>query len=186
MPLRVPRRLPLPYLALGVSLAFVVGLATAAGITVTVGAAETGGAGSTHSTAWLLIWYQLGALEHVTTPSTPPGLVSTTESSPTVLPGADASYMLNAGTAGHSALDWVFNESIGVADKNLELMVTFTISTGAGPTITTIVAYVQTQSTPQPMANHFTFYWDSGSVSAISLNFEEEVSQGCSGGAGTC
>ncbi len=188
MPLRVPGRLPLAYVVLGVFVAFAVGLATGAGITVTNGAAETGGAGTTHTGAWLAFWDQIGALEHVTTPATPPALVSTTDGSPTVLPGASTSYMIDAGTAGHAALEWVFNETkITPFPTNNEVMVTFTISTGAGPTITTIVAFVETQGTPPPIAGlQFTFYWDSGSAGAISLNFEEQVSQFCSGGAGTC
>lgn len=185
MPLAVRGRLPLLYVALALALAFGVGLATAVGITITTGAAETGGAGSTHPGVWLSWWDQTDAIERINTPATPPTLISTTEGTPTVLPSASASYMINAGTAGHTALAWVINETPGIS-TNRELMLTFTVSTGGGPTITTIVAYVQMQG-GSPATNWvYTFYWDSGSGSAISLNYMEEFSQRCSGGAGSC
>jgi hypothetical protein len=185
MRLWMQRKIRLAYVCVAVALAFGAGLATAVGLTVTAGPAENGG-GSQHPGVWLPYWEQFGAVDNLTIPAAPPALISTTDATPTVLPSANTAYRLDAATAGHTALVWVFNETDNGFNANRELMLTFTISTGAGPAITSITAYIETQAAGPGSAWKFTFYWDSGSAGAIALNSEEEVSELCSGGAGTC
>ena len=181
----IRKKIRLAYVVVAIAIAFGAGLATAVGLTVTAGPAENGD-GSHHAGAWLQYWDQIGAIDNLSTPATPPALISTSAASPTTLPSASTDYMIDAGTGGDTALVWTFNETDNGFNANRELMLSFTVSTGAGPTITTIVAYVETQAAGPTPDWEFTFYWDSGSALAISLNSEEEVSQLCSGGAGTC
>ena len=70
---------------------------------------------------------------------------------------------------------------------NTELELSFTLSTGVGPTITTVTVYVVTQAAVPGAPVTFGFYYDLGSAAAatIQLNSVTEIAQQCSA-VGTC
>jgi hypothetical protein len=182
-PKRFPRRTV--YVATAFTLlAVVAGFGLAASFTVTQGPAIAGG-GEYHATNSIPWWTESSAgiaIVQTPVPATLSGVVGT----PTVLAGAAASYSINAATANDVGQYWKFSEATTVT-VNTELELAFTVSTGAVPAVTTVIAYVETQAAAPGAAITFTLYYDLGSpaTGTITLNSVSELVQECSA-VGTC
>jgi hypothetical protein len=172
------------YLATALAMAAVIGgWAMAASFTITNGTTETG-TGAYHTTAGLTYFAETA----VGIGSQPAGLttLSATVATPTVLAAAATTYAINAPTAADVVHFWKFTEAAG-APAATEIELQFTVSTGAGPTVTAITAFVETQAASPGAAVVFTLNYDLGSAAAgtIQLNSVLEISQQCSA-VGTC
>ena len=180
---RFPRRTV--YVATAFTLlAVVAGFGLAASFTVTNGPTINGG-GEYHATNSIAWWTEASAgVAIVQTPV--PATLSATAATPTVLAGAAASYSVNAATANDVGQYWKFTEAT-TAVVNTELEIAFTVSTGTTPTVTTAIAYVESQAAAPGAAITFTIYYDLGSpaTATITLNSVSELSQQCSA-IGTC
>jgi aryl-phospho-beta-D-glucosidase BglC (GH1 family) len=164
-------------------LAVVAGFGIAASFTVTSGPALAG-SGEYHATTSIAWWSETDVGVSVQ-PTALPTTASATVGSPTVLV-AGTSYGVNAAVANDVAQYWKFSEATTVS-VNTELEVSFTVSTGAGPTITTLTVYIETQAVAPGAAVTFGFYYDLGNAvtTTITLNSVTEISQQCSA-VGTC
>jgi hypothetical protein len=172
------------FLATALAMAAVLGgWALAAGITITTGNAETG-AGAYHATNALTYFTESA----VGLGSQPAGLttLSAVVATPTVLAAAATTYAINAPTAGDVVHFWKFTEAAG-APASTELELEFTVSTGAGPTVTQTTVYVETQAASPGAAIVFTLNYDLGNAATASITLDSvlEVSQQCSA-VGTC
>jgi hypothetical protein len=163
----------------------VTGFGVAAGLStqVTLGTSETGqGAFVTEHPLAYWTWQstQLG-----TVPAVVPAAVSLVARTPTVLPRAvGRSYMINAGTAGQTAVLWTFAEQVA-APRSTELMITF--SDGLVGAVSTITAYVETSARAPLVAVDFVFYWDAGAFSPTGLSIESlTVTVAACAAIGTC
>ncbi len=180
---RFPRRTV--YIATAFTLlAVVAGFGLAASFTVTNGPGINGG-GNYEATNAITFWTEASAgVAIIQTPV--PATLSATITAPTVLAGAATTYSVNAATANDVGQFWKFTEA-GGATASTELEIAFTVSTGTGPTVTTVIAYVETQTAPPAGATTFTIFYDLGSPAGgtITLNSVSELSQQCSA-VGTC
>jgi hypothetical protein len=180
---RFPRRTV--YVATAFTLlAVVAGFGLAASFTVTSGPALNG-AGEYHATNSIAWWTEASAgVAIVQTPV--PATLSAAAGAPTVLAGAATSYAVNAATANDVGQYWKFTEAT-TAVVNTEIEIAFTVSTGVVPTVTTQVAYIETQAAAPGAALTFTIYYDLGSAATatITLNSVSELAQQCSA-IGTC
>jgi hypothetical protein len=172
------------YVATGFALLAVIAGFGMAAFTIQQGSAITG-AGAYNGANPITWWTESGvgvSVQPTVLPTTLSGVVGT----PTVLAAAATNYGVNTAVANDVAQIWRFTEAAG-ATASTELELSFTVSTGAGPTVTTVVAYVETQATPPAGGATFTFYYDLGSASAgtITLNSVTEIAQQCSA-VGTC
>jgi hypothetical protein len=160
------------------------GWVMAASFSITQGPTETG-SGVYHGTASLAYFPETGAGVG-TQPGSLPTQLWTTVGTPTVLAGSATNYAVNAPTLNDIAHFWKFTEATS-APVSTELEIQFTVSTGGVPTITSVVVYVETQSTAPGAEIVFTVYYDLGSPSAgtITLNSVTEVGEQCSA-VGTC
>jgi hypothetical protein len=173
------------WIATALAMAAVIGGWTvAAAFTVQQGNTETGG-GAYHGTSSLTYWTET-SVGVGSEPSTLPAVISTTVGTPTVLGGAAANYAVNTPVATDVVHFWKFTEAAG-APVSTELELQFTVSTGAGPTITQVTSFVETQATSPGAAIVFTIYYDLGSPASgtITLNSVTEISQTCSA-VGNC
>jgi hypothetical protein len=172
------------YIATGFALLAVIAGFGVATLTITSGAALNGG-GEYHATNGITWWTETDVGVSVQ-PTVLPIAVSQVVGTPTVLAAAAANYGVNAPVANDVAQYWHFSEAAG-ATVNTELEISFTVSTGAGPTITTVTVYIETQATTPAGAITFSFYYDLGSAAAatITLNSVTEIAQQCSA-VGTC
>ncbi len=164
------------------ALAFVGGWAMAA-IVVTNGSES--GAGNYTSANNLAYWTQ-ASVGLSSVPNPVPATLSQTVATPTVLAAVATSYAINAPTIGDLQHFFKFTEATG-APANTEVEIIFTISTGGGPTITTVNIFIETQAAPPGTATTFTLEYDLGNPAAgsITLNSVQQVSQQCSA-VGTC
>ncbi len=165
-------------------LAIGAGWTVAASFSVSLGSTETG-AGTYHPTTALTYFAEVDAgVAIVPTPA--PTTLSTTVGTPTVLPATATNYGVNTATAGDVGQFWKFTEAT-TAPVSTELVLRFSVSTGAGPTITQVTAYVETQAVAPGSALTFVLYFDLGAVSGgtITLNSVLEITQQCSA-VGTC
>jgi hypothetical protein len=87
---------------------------------------------------------------------------------------------------GHSALVWVFNETVGVATST-ELEITFHIQylVGVVPTTVSISVFVETQRRALAGPVTFTVYWDAGQTGGVTFANQLAVVQACAA-VGTC
>jgi hypothetical protein len=155
----------------------------AASFAVTQGPVETG-SGVYHGTSALTYWTEASA--GVTTQTSTPTLLSTTVGTPTVLPAAGTSYALNTPTVNDITHFWKFTETTAApVSTEVELMIS--VNTGAVPTVTTVVVYIETQATIPGTAQSFILYYDLGSpaTATITLNSVTQVSEQCAA-VGTC
>jgi hypothetical protein len=161
------------------------GWVMAASFTVTVGNTENGG-GTYHATSSLTYWTE-ASVGVATQPGTLPTALSTTLATPTVLAGAATNYAVNPPALNDLAHYWKFTEAV-TAPINTELELAFTVSTGAGPTITAVTVYVETQGAAIGTPITFALYYDLGSPSSgtITLNAVTEISQQCQVAGTTC
>jgi hypothetical protein len=173
---RVHRRLTLLAVGLGAIL-LTTAWAAAAGIRI-VPSTETW-AGLQSPTEELNDWKETGAVLSVT-PTPKPAALGTAAGAPTRLAAAAAGYLLDAGTAGDTALAWSFSEAVGLG-TNLEIELDFTIHWTRGGTAeaSTLTVYVETQATAIGAAVVFTFYFDAGAATGILFASEYALSQSC-------
>ncbi len=160
------------------------GWVVAVSFSIQSGTVETG-SGMYHATSSLTYWTET-SVGVGTQPGTLPTALSTTVGTPTVLAGAAANYAINPATLNDLTHFWKFTEAT-TAPVSTELELEFTVSTGAGPTITLVSVFVETQAATIGAAITFTLYYDLGSAASgtITLNAVTEISQQC-GAVGTC
>ncbi len=160
------------------------GWVMASSFTITQGNTETG-AGSYHTTS-ALAWWTEASVGVGTQPGTLPTALSTTAGTPTVLSAAGSNYAINTPTAGDVVHFWKFTEATS-APTSTELELQFTISTGAGPTVTQVTVYVESQATAPATAQTFVLFYDLGSPASgtITLNSVTEIGQQCAS-VGSC
>jgi len=165
-------------------LAITGGWVMAASFSITNGSTETG-AGSYHGTT-SLAWWSEASVGVGTQPGTLPTALSVTAATPTVLPAAGTNYAINTPTAGDVVHFWKFTEA-NTAPVSTELELQFTVSTGAGPTVTQVTVYVESQATAPATAQTFVLFYDLGSPSSgtITLNSVTEIGQQCAS-VGSC
>jgi len=150
-----------------------------------IGHSTESASGSQDSATFLVHWQQTGQLTG-TIPFRVPGLLSGTVATPTVLPAGNRREMLNPGTAGHTALEWTFQETVGIPTST-EIELRFTVVYTVGTTTTTFVTtvYLETQATAIGVAYTYTLYFDSGTAAAVNFGSGFEVAQVCVS-VGTC
>ncbi|MCI4335715.1 MAG: hypothetical protein L3K17_00750 [Thermoplasmata archaeon] len=174
------------YLATALSLAAFVGGYAMAGA-LTINSSGTEAASGNFETTSAITWWTQASVGLASTPSPlPTSLASTTATSPVSLPATSSGLMINAGTVGNVAHYFKMTESTG-APTSTELEIVFSISTGAGPTITTVTVFIESQATAPSSAQTYTLYYDLGSAasSSIVLNSVEQISQQCTS-VGSC
>ncbi len=158
--------------------------ALAAGLTVTNGSGENG-SGTYHSATNNPTWWTESSVGVATVPTGTTSLTATTPAAPSVLTAGASTYAVNTPTAGNVGHFWKITEATG-APINNELELSFTVSTGAGPTITTVTVYIETQATSPGSNVLFTFYFDVGSGSTGPVvNNVQAIWLQCSA-VGTC
>ena len=165
--------------------AFVGGFALAGALTVNQGSPES--AGGNYEATNAISWWSQAGVGLTTVPSTlPASLTGTTAAAPQTLAASATSYLLNTGTAGDLAHYFRMTEAAG-APASTEVELTFSVSTGAAPTVTQVTVYIETPATSPVSATNFTFVYDLGSAATASivLNSVQQVSQVCSA-VGTC
>lgn len=135
--------------------------------------------------AYLSHWQQTAVISS-TTPTRIPAALSATVGAPTRLAAAGSSYALDAATAGHLAVEWVFTEATGIA-PNLELEISYSVEYAAGGTTHTAsgTVYVETQATAPGANIVFDIYWDGGAAAGLTFGAETEISQVCAS-VGSC
>ncbi len=163
---------------------FGTGYAIAAGLTVTNGSAENG-SGVYHTATNNPTWWTESSVGVGTVPPGTTSLTASTAAAPGVLTVGATTYGANTVTAGDVGHFWKITEASG-APINSELELSFTVSTGAGPTITTVTVYIETQATSPGSNVLFTFYDDVGSGSTGPVvNNVQAIWLQCSA-VGTC
>lgn len=173
------------YLATAVALAaFVGGYAMAGALTIATGSPE--GANGNYETTNGITWWTQSSVGLASTPGTVPTQLASSAASPTVLASAGQAYMANTGTSNDVAHFFKMTEATA-APTGTELEITFSVSTGTTPVVTTLTVYVETQASAPASALTFTIYYDLGSASSASivLNSVQQISQQC-GAVGTC
>jgi len=160
------------------------GWVLAASLTIGPGNTETG-AGTYHGTTQLTYFTET-SVGVGTQPAPAPAALSQVVGAPTILAATATTYAINPATAGDVIHFWKFTEATS-APAATELELQFTVSTGAGPTITALTVYIETQATIPATAQVFTLTWDLGSAASttIVLNSVTEISQQCAS-VGTC
>jgi len=179
------RRYALGFLGIGgAAIVIVVATLTGAAPIRITHSTETA-SGSADSAIFLLHWEQTGELEGaVRTPV--PALLSGTAATPTVLPAANDRYQLNPGTSGHTALEWTFQETVGVPIST-EIELQFSVQYTVGTTTTTFstTVYLETQAAAIVRTFTYTVYFDAGTAAAVNFGSGLEVAQVCSA-VGSC
>ena len=146
---------------------------------VSQGNTEYGG-GTVHSTQSIAWWSEsdvgLGAI-----PSGTFTQLSTTPNPATTLGAGAATYTIGSTTAGDIMHYWVFDEAAG-APTGTVLELSFTVSTGTTPSVTTTTVYVETQGTSPTGSIAFTMLYDLGTPgpgTPVVLNSVTEISLQC-------
>jgi len=171
-------RVPLLAVAAAAVAAFCVGLALGA---VSILSATESGGGTLVNTL-PLPWLTAQNVGAASVPSPVPATVSGSAGAPTVLGASNQSFVVNAATAGDSSVRWNLSEISAAASVELEL--TFTLVNVSSGIVTTLVAFVESQSAPPSHTVVFTFYLDEGSGTA-TLDRTSLVVQECLS-VGTC
>ncbi len=104
-----------------------------------------------------------------TIPTPVPGSASTAVGTPTVLPAAGASYVIDTSTAGAESVRWEFSEAI-TAPTSTELEFRFVAGLN-GPS-SSLRVYLETQRPAPVGALTFYLYWDAGTFPPASLTIE--------------
>lgn len=140
----------------------------------------SGEAGGVRTPAeFLTDWQQTGVASSVT-PAPVPVALSSAVGAPTRLPMAAASFALDAGVAGHSALEWTFSETVGMAvNQEVELAFVIHYAVGGVPDTVSLTLYVESQATAIAAALTFDLYWDAGAAAGVAFVSESQISQGC-------
>jgi hypothetical protein len=172
------------YVATGFALLAVVAGFGMAAFTIQQGPAING-AGIANGANAITWWTESGVGVSVQ-PTVLPAVVSGLVGTPTVLAAVATNYGVNAPVLNDVAQEWKFTEATGAA-ASTELELSFTVSTGVVPAVTTLIVYVETQAAPPAGGATFTFFYDLGSPGAgtITLNSVTEIAQQCSA-VGTC
>lgn len=169
-------------LVVGLTALLAVGVVSAAFVVQS----SSGRAGGVQSgLAFLTHWQQTGVVSS-TTPTPVPAALSTVVTTPTRLAAASTSYRMNAATAGHEAVEWIFSESAGgTASQEIEIQFVVEYTVGAATDTTSGSVYVESQA--GAIGGTFTFdvYWDAGAALGVTFVSESEISQACSS-VGTC
>ncbi len=181
-PTRVRRRLAGFALAIGVLL---LSTAFVAAASLRIGSSTESFGGQESPTSYLADWEETGAGPSAT-PAPVPAELSASMAAPTRLASVATSYLVNAGTADHTALAWSFTQATGLA-TNLELELAFTLHwTNDGTAETgSVTVYVETQAAAIGAALAFTLYFDAGAATGIVFVSQYELTQSCSA-VGTC
>jgi hypothetical protein len=129
-------------------------------------------------------WTWLG-VSYWLTPSPAPAQLSHTVGTPTVLGGTAASYLVNAGTAGHAAISWNYTEE-AVLPNSTEFEFTFKVGTSDLGSTSVVKAYLETQLL-HLVALNFDLFFDlgTGSSTALPIDTLQVTVQQCSSN-GTC
>jgi hypothetical protein len=158
--------------------ALLVGVAL--GATVIQGGTESGG-GMAEQTSFLS-WLAVNSVRADTIPGPIPASVSTSASSPTVLPSSNESFLLGTGHVSDSALRWDLQMSS--PPPSTEAEVTFEVVNATTGAVTIFSAFVESPSTPPSNTPLMSFYLDDGTESVV-LAGETVVAQQCAG-IGSC
>lgn len=169
---RVRAWLPVLVVLLPMGVAFSVGWVTASASV----ASSTESATGANNAEVVMNWWTLQTTATDVIPGSVPATASTNPSSPTVLPTANASWVLGSAKTGDHAIRLDFQEKGAPAAIEFELTVTF-VNGSAGSVTDTV--YVETQLPSPTGAIPFSFYLDGGTAPP---GFESvyEVSQQCS------
>jgi len=179
------RRYTLGFLTVGAA-ALVIIIATLSGAApIKITSSKETASGSRDSATFLLHWQQTGQLEGAV-PARVPVLLSGTPATPTVLPGVNQREMMNPGTAGHTALEWTFEETVGIPTST-EIEIQFTVHYTVGTTTTTFstTVYLETQAAAIVRTLTYTMYFDAGTAATVDFASGFEVAQVCTA-VGTC
>ncbi|HTS32455.1 MAG TPA: hypothetical protein VMI55_00745 [Thermoplasmata archaeon] len=136
-------------------------------------------------TDFLTHWQFVGSAA-ATTPLPTPRLWSANPATPTRLGFASASALIDAGTAGHVATVWTFNETVGIA-ASTEIELAFTVHYTVGGVAHSVAVTVYIETSPRALRGTLTFsaYWDSGGTAAVTFGSQFVLSQVCSA-VGSC
>jgi hypothetical protein len=104
-----------------------------------------------------------------TIPAAVPGGASVNPAAPSILPVGARSYTINAATAGHPAVRWIFQETTA-APMSTELELRFVV--GLTNPAAHITVYVETQAAPPGAAHNYRFYWDAGAFAPTAITIE--------------
>jgi len=145
---------------------------------------ETAG-GVSSSTQFLVHWQQTGS-ESGTVPGRLPLQLSGTVAGPTVLPRANSRFLLNPGTRGHEAMEWLLSETVGMS-VSTEMELTFVVHYTVGTTATTFSGtfYVETQPIAITVTETYTVFFDTGHATGVTFDSQLQISQACAA-VGTC
>ncbi|MFI5414564.1 MAG: hypothetical protein ACHQ16_02720 [Candidatus Lutacidiplasmatales archaeon] len=165
-------------------LTFAAGYAIAATFSVTNGPNENGN--GNYEAAGSIPWWTQSAVGLSNVPVSVPAALSSAVGTPTTLAATGQMYMINAGTTGDLDHFFAFTEAPS-AVASTELVLTFTISTGATPTANTVIVFLETQGTVPTSAQTYTLAYDLGSAASgtIVLDGFQQISQQCSS-VGSC
>ncbi len=164
----------------------VAGIAVGTGTAAFVVQSGSGSAGGVQTgSQFLMHWQQTGVIS-ATTPDPVPALASVAVALPTRLTAASSSFALDAATAGHEAVEWVFSETAGIAtSQEIEVAVQVTYTVGTVAHSVAVEAYLETQVAAIGETLTFDLYWDSGAATGVTFASETEISQACSA-VGSC
>jgi hypothetical protein len=142
-------------------------------------------AGAQAPTNFLVHWQQV-ASESGHTPAGRLRAWSGVAGAPTRLPLGPTPFRIDRAVAGHPALVWVFNETVGIA-TSAEIEINFGIHymIGLVSHFASITVYIETQRTAPAGTISFIVYWDSGRAAGVSFVDQREVAQVCPA-VGTC
>jgi hypothetical protein len=145
----------------------VIGWSDGAPATVGPGATEQGqGADVGEKTPVYWPWEET-QLWSVPTPA--PTRVSTALATPTLLPAAAASYVINPATAGNASVRWTFEETTA-APLSTEFELKFT--DGLSRAAVSITVYLETRPTAPTAAVTFILYWDAGTFAPAGITVQ--------------
>lgn len=159
-------------------LAFSGGLAYGA-LTILSGTETAGGSAETASE---ISWLTVTAVSVDLVPGPAPPAANTTAGAPSVLPAANQSYLLGAGTVGHNAVRWNLTERGASASTEVEVTVTYLNATSGAET--TATAYLETGTVTAGGPFLVSLYLDEG-TGAVSLAGASIFLQQC-GAVGSC
>jgi hypothetical protein len=173
------------WLAVAVLLVAVLAIGEVGGVALQITHSTETLAGVEVPAQYLAHWQQVGS-ESGVTPAPVPRLWSGAVGAPTRLSRFATSDRIDAAVAGHLALVWVFNETVGIAAAT-EIEINFHVQylVGVTTTLATITVYIETQRAALAAPLTFTVYWDSGHATGVTFVDQLEVAQVCSA-VGTC
>jgi hypothetical protein len=162
--------------------AWLTALGAAAPTQLSAGSAEVGGGADVGETG--LAFWQWEATQLWLIPATVPPALSTSVVTPTRLPAAGTSYVVNAAAAGANAVRWEFHEGAGAPTSNeieLRLLV------GLSGVTSSLRVYIETQTTAPRATLTFYLFWDAGGSTPSALTLESmQVDALLCASVGTC